>query len=84
MSPSPEGTSRWLQMLWPLAQQGGPVVSLLLAVVLTISLWWMGGWLRDCIEHNRVLGAQLVSQQEKYHTEILLRLAHCPPASVPR
>lgn len=79
MSPSPEGTSRWLQILLPLARDGGPIVSLLLAVVMTISLWWMGGWLRDCIEHNRVLGAQLVSQQEKYHTEILLRLAHCPP-----
>jgi hypothetical protein len=79
LSPTPEGTSRWLQTLLPIAQQGGPVVSLLLAVVMTISLWWMGGWLRECIEHNRALGAQLVSQQEKYHTEILLRLAHCPP-----
>jgi len=81
---TPEGARSWLQTLLPLAQQGGPIVSLLLAVVMTISLWWMGGWLRDCIEHNRVLGAQLVSQQEKYHTEILLRLAHCPPATAPR
>ena len=76
---SPDNAGGWLKTLLPLAQQGGPIVSLLLAVVMSISLWWMGGWLRECIEHNRVLGAQLVSQQEKYHTEILLRLAHCPP-----
>lgn len=76
---SPDHARGWLQTLLPLAQQGGPIVSLLLAVVMSISLWWMSGWLRECIEHNRVLGAQLVSQQEKYHTEILLRLAHCPP-----
>ena len=76
---SPDNARGWLQTLLPLAQQGGPIVSLLLAVVMSISLWWMGGWLRECIEHNRALGAQLVTQQEKYHTEILLRLAHCPP-----
>jgi hypothetical protein len=77
---TPDGARSWLQTLLPLAQQGGPIVSLLLAVVMCVSLWWMSGWLSACIERNREMSAQLVTQQEKFHTEILLRLAHCPPA----
>ena len=80
MSPSPEGTSRWLQILVPLVQQGGPILTLGLAVVMCASLYWMSGWLTDCIEHNRQLGQRLVDEQHTFRAEILARLAHCPPA----
>lgn len=77
MSPSPEGTSRWLKTILPIAQQGGPIVSLLLGILLVVSLWWGAGVLRECVERNRALGAQLVSQQQAFHQEILLHLRQC-------
>jgi hypothetical protein len=62
-------------------REGGPILTLGLAVVMCVSLFWMSGWLEDCIAHNRVIGQRLVEEQHAFRTEILTRLAHCPPAT---
>ena len=77
---SPDNAKGWLQTLWPLAQQGGPVVSLVLAVLFVASVHWGLGALRECVDRNRLLGEKLVTQQEKFYQDIMIRLAHCPPA----
>ena len=76
---SPESGHRWFTAWLPMAREAGPFVTLLLAIALVVSLWWGIGILRECVRHNRELGAKLVAQQEKFHTELVLRLAHCPP-----
>lgn len=70
---------KWFTSWLPLATAAGPFLTVGLGVVMCVSLWWMNGWLNDCVAHNRIMSAKLESQQEKFHTEIMLRLAHCPP-----
>ena len=77
MGPSPEQARGWLATLLPVMQQGGPILSLLLAILLTGSLYWGLGVLRECVERNRALGAQLVTQQQAFHAEVLLHLRQC-------
>ena len=77
---TPDGARGWLQTLLPLMREGGPILTLGLAVVMCVSLFWMSGWLEDCITHNRVLGQRLLDEQHAFRSEILTRLAHCPPA----
>ena len=77
---SPDNARGWLQTLLPIVREGGPILTLGLAVLMSISLWWMSGWLDDCIHHNRALGERLVHEQQTFRAEILARLAHCPPA----
>ena len=50
---------RWFTSWLPLAVQAGPVLTLAMAVILTISIWWMNGWLTVCIDRNREMAAQL-------------------------
>jgi hypothetical protein len=76
---SPESTTRWYQALYPIAQAGGPVLSLTLLLALALSLWWLSGWLHGCVEHNRVLTERLLAQQQAFTQEIRLALAHCQP-----
>ena len=78
---SPESGKRWYETLYPIAQAGGPVLTLGLAVVMAISVYWMNSWITDCANHNRVLSAQLVAQQQAFHSEILVHLSRCaqPP-----
>lgn len=78
--PEPGQVSRWYNALYPMAQQGGPLLTLLLAVLFAASLWWGLGMLRECVNRNHVLSERLITQQEKFHQDVLLRLAHCPPA----
>jgi hypothetical protein len=79
--PEPEQVSRWYQALWPIAERGGPVLTLLLGLLFAGSLWWGMSMLRECVNRNHVLSERLITQQEKFHQDVLLRLAHCPPAS---
>ena len=74
-----EDVHRWFSSWLPLATAAGPFLTVGMGVVMCISLWWMTGWLSECIERNRIMSAQLVSQQKEFHTEIMTRLAHCPP-----
>jgi len=53
MAPTPESTSRWYQTLLPIAQSGGPVLTIFLLVTLVVSLWWLIGTLHDCVDRNR-------------------------------
>jgi hypothetical protein len=77
--PEPGQVSRWYQALWPIAERGGPVLTLLLGLMFAGSLYWGMGMLRECVTRNHVLSERLITQQEKFHQDVLLRLAHCPP-----
>lgn len=76
---SPDQARGWLNALLPAAERAGPLLALVMALLLGASLYWGTGLLRECVERNRALAGQLVVQQEKFHAEVLLRLAHCPP-----
>jgi hypothetical protein len=77
----PEQVSRWYSIFYPMAQQGGPLLTLLLGIILVVSLWYGLRVLKECVVHNRQLNERLITQQEKFHQDVLLRLAHCPPAA---
>jgi hypothetical protein len=79
--PEPGQVSRWYSTLLPIAREGGPLVTLVLALLFVGSLYWGLGMLRECVNRNHVLSERLITQQEKFHQDVLLRLAHCPPAS---
>ena len=75
----PQEGHKWFTSWLPLAVQAGPFLTVGLGVIMCVSLYWMNGWLSDCIAHNRQMAAQLVNQQKEFHSEILTRFIHCPP-----
>jgi hypothetical protein len=75
----PNEVKHWYHALLPMAQQGGPLLTLVMALLFAGSLWWGLGMLRECVTRNHVLSERLITQQEKFHQDVLLRLAHCPP-----
>ena len=75
-----DNAKSWLNTLLPLAREAGPVLTLTMAVMLVISTYWFAGWLRECADRNRVLGERLVTQQERFHGEIMLHLSRCAQA----
>ena len=77
---TPDGARRWYDALVPMANQGGPVLTLVMTLALVFSMWWLGGWVRECVEHNRSLAQQLVTQQQAFHTELRLFLTQCQGA----
>jgi hypothetical protein len=78
----PDSAKNWLQTLLPFAQAGGPFLTLGLAVVMCVSLWWMNAWLSNCVDHNRLMSAKLESQQQAFHHEMRL-LVNCVRGSNP-
>jgi hypothetical protein len=76
---SPQEGHKWFTSWLPLAVQAGPFMTLVMAVILVITTWWLAGWLRECADRNRLLGDKLITQQQAFHAEVMLRLAHCPP-----
>ena len=76
---TPENTKGWLNVLWPLAEKGGPIVTLMLLFILIISTWWLAGWMHDCVDRNRALTEKLLAQQAAFYQELRLSLAHCEP-----
>jgi hypothetical protein len=79
MAPTPDSTTRWYQALLPIAQAGGPLLTLALMLALVASLWWLTGWMRECVEHNRAMTERLIAQQQTFTQELRLALAHCQP-----
>ena len=77
--PEPEQVSRWYQALYPMAEKGGPLLTLFLALVMLVSLWWLNGWVNICVERNRALAEKILTQQQTFYQELRLQLAHCPP-----
>jgi len=75
---NPESTTRWYDALLPIAQRGGPVLSLFLLVALIISVWWLVGWMHDCVNRNRELTEKLLSTQQAFYQELRIVLARCP------
>ena len=43
MPPSPERARGWLAMLLPLAERAGPVLTLVLAVIASLTVWYLLG-----------------------------------------
>lgn len=76
---TPDSTSRWYTALLPIVEKGGPVLSLALLLALCISMWFLTGWLHDCVNHNRGLSEKLLTQQAALYQEMRLALAHCQP-----
>jgi hypothetical protein len=76
---SPDQAKGWLSTFLPVAERAGPALSLILALLLAGSLWYGLGLLRECVERNRTLAAQLVTQQETFHRELLVYLQRCQP-----
>lgn len=80
----PEDVKHWYDFLLPVAEKGGPLLTLALAIILVLSTWY-GLWaLRECVVHNRALAAQMLSDQRVFRQDLLLALAHCPPVQAPR
>ena len=79
----PNGPKGWLTFLYPLAKEGGAVLSLALLAALIVSLWWMTGIVRECITRNRAMTEQIIAIQDRHHAE-LMRYVHCPPVQPPR
>jgi hypothetical protein len=79
MAPTPESTTRWYQALLPIAQAGGPVLSLALLLALALSLWWLTSWMHTCVERNHALTERLLTQQQAFMQELKVALAHCQP-----
>ena len=76
---SPNEARHWYDALLPIVTRGGPIVTLATLIALTISVWWLGGWLRTCVDHNRELTEKLLTQQSTFYAELRLALANCPP-----
>ena len=74
---TPEKTKGWLNVLWPLAERAGPVLTLVLALLLVATCWYGLGVLRECVQHNRALNEKLLAQQAAFYHEFRLALAHC-------
>jgi hypothetical protein len=70
---------KWLTSWLPLAREATPFMTVLLAVILVVSTYWLVGHLTDCVNRNRLLTDKLLTQQQEFHRELLACLAHCPP-----
>lgn len=58
MTPDPERAKGWLGLLLPLMQQGGPVLSLALAVMMAVTVWYLLG----VIGENRKVSIDLLEK----------------------
>lgn len=65
--PDPERARRWYQTVLPIAQQGGPVLTLVLAVMAGLAVWYLLG----------VVAAQRLTTLELFH-----KLLACQEAKV--
>ena len=76
----PQDAKHWYDFFLPVAQQGGPILTLALTVVLIVSSWYGLGVLRDCVQHNRQLNEKILAQQATFYQELRLLLARCDHA----
>lgn len=63
-----------------MAERGGPLLTLLLALLLLVSLWYGLRVVRECVEHNRLLNERILTQQQAFYHELRLALAQCERA----
>lgn len=74
---SPQDARHWYDVFLPWAEKGGPLLTLLLALMFALTLWYGLAALRDCVNRNRALAERMLAQQETFHRDLLLALAHC-------
>jgi hypothetical protein len=77
----PEDAKHWYDFFLPLAERGGPLLTLLLGLILLVSLWYGLRVLRECVTHNRLLNERILTQQQAFYQELRLALVHCQPAA---
>lgn len=65
--PGPEQSTRWYQAWLPVAERGGPVLTLMLAVMMALAIWYLLG----------VVAAQRATTLELFH-----KLLACQDAKV--
>jgi hypothetical protein len=75
----PSQARHWYDALLPIAQRGGPVLTLALLIAMCLSTWWLTSWVHDCVDRNRQLTERLMTQQQALMQELRLSLAHCQP-----
>lgn len=71
--PGPDQARGWLRMLVPLATQGGPILTLALALLLGGAVWFLLGALERSVVRNHALVQQLQGCM-KEQVELVLRL----------
>lgn len=65
--PGPERSSKWMAFLMPLAERGGPLLTIALAVMMALAVWYLLG----------VVAAQRQTTLELFH-----KLLACQDARV--
>lgn len=61
MLPSPERSHKWLGLLLPLVERGGPILSLFLLIVSVLMVYWLLGALKDQQQLTRSLAERLLT-----------------------
>jgi hypothetical protein len=61
----PERTRNWLSIVLPILREGGPIVSLRLLLIGTITVWWLIGALNRSQEISRVFYEKLITCLDK-------------------
>ena len=75
---TPERASTWIGTLLPVVTQGGPILTLVLALLLGGAVYYLLGVLDRAVTRNHVLVERIIALQDAHRAE-LVRLAHCPP-----
>lgn len=78
MPPTPERAQGWLSLLYPLMQQGGPILTLFVLLFGAGTIYYLLGALERSVGRNHVLVERLLTQQAEHRAE-LLRYVHCQP-----
>jgi len=74
----PNEARHWYDFFLPLAERGGPLLTLLLAILFVGSLWYGMQVVRECVRHNRQLNERILTQQQAFYQELRLALSQCP------
>lgn len=61
MNATPESTSKWLRLIMPILQQGGPVLTLFLLIVCVLAGWYFMNTLDHSREVNRELYERMLA-----------------------
>lgn len=75
--PEPEQVRNWLRLVLPVLREGSAALSLFMLAAMLVSLWWLSGWVHDCVERNRTLTAEMLVHQQAFYSELRLTLAQC-------
>ena len=73
---TPENTKGWFSSWLPVAERGGPILTLVLAMLLGGAVYYLLGVLDRAVQRNHALTERLLTLQDTHRQE-LLRYVHC-------